>query len=560
MIERSRNPIPPLIFGGVFYAIGRYLPDYLHTRHIHLDLPYWEVIFFAFAGLCALRAVADTVFFVIPQAIRYWWIHKPKGHAGTARWATKADLKADKLFDKKNNFFLGGFKGRAVFSPLETSGLYLASAGTGKTTGFVLPALLHNDDSMLVPDLKGTLAVMTAKHRQKHMGHEIIILNPTGHNADILGKTAHYNPVQILLDNWLDKARHKMLMSDARSLAKQLYPEVEDGGRNLYWRAGARRLMVFALLYGIIIEDKPTLSYAQSLLSDPEHLTTALEQSRHHHALNGDFARIAKSILKKLESDKSDHVESFREGALQSLDVFEPSGLLAESTEKCDFRFADLKQSKRCFLFFKKRVKKTVYIIADATRTEDFAPWIGLISWCAITEFIRAGRQNRVVFLCDEASNFRINNLPSFLTTMREYNVVVWIILQELQEWARIYGDKALATLMSQTAIKIMTRSDDQKTNELISSMLGEKAVMNKSYNLGRSFFDAVTRSIGEVARKLKTPEEVRQTDKLIVFRSGKRTMELDHVGYHEIHPWRHQAGINPLFGKKFKGRIKVRV
>lgn len=560
MSDQSRNPVPPMIFGGLFLYAGFHLPDYLQAQGIHIDLPYWEYILFAFAGLCALRAIADTVFFVLPQALRYWWVHRPKGNAGTAQWAKKKDLRKDKLFNKKNNFYLGGFKGRAVFTPLESSGLYLGAAGMGKTRGFVIPALLHNDDSMLVPDLKGTLAYMTADHRRKVLGHDIIILNPTGQHADHLGQSAHYNPMQILIDHWEDPKRHKLLMSDARSLAKQLYAEVEDGGRNLYWRVGARRLIVLACLHGIIIADNPTLSYAQSLLSDLEHLVAALEEAKNHDALQGDFARIAKTALKKLENDKAEQFESFREGALQALDVFEPSGVLAESTQKSDFRFADLKQSKRHFFFFKKRVKKTVYIIADATRTEDFAPWIGLISWCALTEFIRAGRKNRVVFLCDEASNFRISNLPSFLTKMREYHIVVWIILQELQEWALVYGDKALATLLSQTAVKIMTRSDDQTTNELISSMLGETSVMGKSYNLGRSFFDAITRSIGEIARKLKTPEQVRQTDKLIVFRSGKRTMELDNIGYHEVDPWRNQAGINPLFGKKYKGRVKLRV
>lgn len=557
MMQQRRNPIPSLLAGSILLYGAHLAPSFLNEHKI--DFPYLRYIFLAFGALCVIQAVFDIVLFVIPQALRYWWINRPKGRAGTARHANLKELKKHKFFTKKSRFFVGGYKRRGVFTDVESSALFLSAAGGGKTTGFVIPALLHNDDSMIVPDLKGTLACISAKHRRKKFRHDIILLNPAHINEGILGKSHRYNPLQLVADAWADESLHPFVMSDVRSIAKQLSPEVDDGGRNLYWRAGTRKLIRFGALHGVIIAQKPTLSYVHSLLSDPEHLLATLEEAKSHPALNGDFARLAKDILRKLENGNPEHIESFREGALQALDVFEPSGVLAESTSVCDFRFSQLKTGKRG-RFLRKAPGKTVYIIADPTRTEDFAPWIGLISWCALTELIRAGRKNRVIFLCDEASNFRINNLPSFLTLTREYHIVIWIILQELEEWARVYGDKALATLLSQTEVKLFTRSTDQRTCELISSMLGEKSVMAKSYNLGASFFDPINRSLAETGRKIMTADEVRHTENLILFKSGMRPVMLDKAGYHEIHPWRNQAGINPLFGKKFKGKRKLRV
>lgn len=556
-MSHERNPIPPLIAGSILLYGAQLAPSFIERHHI--DLPYVHYIFLIFGGLCLLKAALGILFFVIPQSIRYWWINRPKGRAGTARWAKRKELKKHEFFKKKSRFFVGGYKGRAVFTDVESSALFLSAAGGGKSTGFVIPSLLHNEDSMIVPDLKGTLACMSAGHRKMKFNHDTIFLNPAHINTDLLGVSHRYNPLQIVVDAWTDEHLHSFVMSDVRAIAKQLAPEVDDGGRNLYWRAGTRKLIRFGCLHGVIITNSPTLSYVHSLLSDPEHLLATLEEAKSHTALNGDFARLAKDILRKVEDGNSEHIESFREGALQALDVFEPSGVLAESTSTCDFRFSELKAGKSGF-FTRKPRRKTVYIIADPTRTEDFAPWIGLISWCALTELIRAGRKNRVVFLCDEASNFRINNLPSFLTLAREYNIVMWIILQELEEWARVYGDKALSTLLSQTEVKLFTRSTDQRTCELISSMLGEKSIMAKSYNLGVSFFDPVTRSLGETGRKLMTPDEVRHTENLILFKSGMHPVLLDKAGYHEIHPWRTQAGINPLFGKKFKGKRKLSV
>ncbi len=83
---------------------------------------------------------------------------------------------------------------------------------------------------------------------------------------------------------------------------------------------------------------------------------------------------------------------------------------VAECTSHCDFRFTDLK-----------KIKLTVYLLADPTRMSVYASWLVLLAWCALTELIRFQNSNYVCFLCEEITNFKIK---------------LWLIVQELEQWA----------------------------------------------------------------------------------------------------------------------------
>lgn len=238
-------------------------------------------------------------------------------------------------FLKKKGFFAGQADDKhPVFVDIESSGLVLSPAGGGKTTSFVIPALCHISDSMMTPDFKGALACMTAKMRREKHKNEIVVVNPAGLHESLLGQSARYNPLQILIDDWDNPKLHTELFSDANAIARQLCPEPIYGGDNQYWRNGARKFLVFAFLYRVTIEKNASLSNALSLLSDSEQLGDALAVASATDLLNGDLARLAKDMLNKIEKGDPKQVESFREGAVQALEVFSPSGALAESTSR----------------------------------------------------------------------------------------------------------------------------------------------------------------------------------------------------------------------------------
>ena len=53
-----------------------------------------------------------------------------------------------------------------------------APTGVGKGVSCVVPFLLTSDESAVVVDFKGENSQLTAEHRQKVFGHQIVVLDP----------------------------------------------------------------------------------------------------------------------------------------------------------------------------------------------------------------------------------------------------------------------------------------------------------------------------------------------------------------------------------------------
>ncbi len=503
-------------------------------------------------GFCALVVSARAAALLFVRLHNYLLRReamRATGLRGTAAWATKKDIKRAGLYET-NGLFLGcDTRGRPLFFAGETHGLTLAPAGSGKTVAFAVPALCHSPLPMIVSDCKGTLAVMTKALREKHHKQDTFCINPAHLYTEQLGIPARYNPMQILLDDWMNSDRNKDLVADSQSMALQLYPEPAGTGENTFWRNGSRKILVFALVYLITYHgaDKATLSEALRLLRNVKELIEGCKLAMGSPILHGELADMAADLHYKLTAQDTRQVDSFLEGAVQALAPFSSSGWLAESTSACDVRFKDLKETPA-----------TVYLIADPTKMKVFAPWLGLLGWAAITELTRCKNTKPVLFLLDEATNFRIENLSNSLTGLREFGIRVWFVIQELEEYARVYGREALETLLSQTEVKQIFGASGAKTCELISRMLGEQTVKSVNFNLGRTLNDPITKSVGEHARRILTPDEVRQFADTILFIRNLPPIHAVKTGYHEIKPYSEWVEANPLFGRKLKGKTKV--
>ncbi len=470
---------------------------------------------------------------------------------GSASWATIKDLKRAGLYETSGVFLGCDTEGRPLFFDGEIHGLTLAPAGSGKTIAFSVPALCHSPLPMIVSDFKGTLAVMTKSVREKQHRQEVFCVNPAHLYADHLGTPARYNPLQILLDDWMVPEGNRDLIADAQSIALQLCPEPTTTGENTFFRNGSRKILVFVLVCLIIFHGaaKASLSEALSLLRNVKLLIEACTMAMSSPILNGELADMAAELHYKLTAQDTRQIDSFLEGAVQALSAFSSSGWLAESTSTCDFRFKDLKERPA-----------TVYLIADPTKMKVFAPWMGLMGWAAITELTRCQNTKGVLCLLDEACNFRIENLSNALTGLREFGIRVWFVIQELEEYARVYGRESLETLLSQTEVKQIFGASGAKTCELISRMLGEQTVKSVNVNLGRALYDPVIQSVSEQARRLLTPDEVRQFTDTILFIRNLPPIHAIKTGYHEVKPWSDWVAANPLFGSKLQGKTRVRL
>lgn len=470
---------------------------------------------------------------------------------GSASWATTKDLKRAGLYDTSGVFLGCDTDGRPIFFDGETHGLTLAPAGSGKTIAFSIPALCHSTLPMIVSDLKGTLAVMTKSIREQQHRQKVFCVNPAQLFADHLGLPARYNPLQILVDDWMETEKNKDLIADARSISLQLCPEPPSTGENTFFRNGTRNILSFGFIFEITYHGtgKATLSEVLSLLRNVKQLIEACKTAMASPILNGELADMAADLHYKLTAQDTRQVDSFLEGAVQALTAFSSSGWLAESTSTCDFRFKDLKECPA-----------TVYLIADPTKMKVFAPWLGLLGWAAITELTRCHNSKRVFFLLEEATNIRIEGLSQSLTALREYGIMCWLVVQELEILESQGGRVALETILSQTEVKQIFGASGAKTCELVSRMLGEQTVKSVNFNLGRTPYDPVTKSVSEQARRLLTPDEVRQFTDTILFIRNLPPIRSQKTPFFHVRPWSQWVATNPFIGSKPQGKTRVRM
>jgi type IV secretion system protein VirD4 len=522
-------------------ALMAFEPDSGLTKAVDLLLQclmYYQLYVWLFDGIDLARVFVHRKHTMIPGT-----------NKGSARWASDDDHRQNGQF-KTSGVFLGAsaHSGKPLFAQVRTHGLTVSPAGGGKTVNFVIPALMHlKDMPIIVTDLKGTLACITKETREKIHGHKVVCVNPGGLYKERLGVPARYNPLQILADDW--ESEHKRdLVTDVQAIALQLLPEPARGGENVYFRNGSRKILAFAFLYLVTHEEGiPTLSAALRFIRRDSDFGEALDVASETDILDGDLADLALDLLPKFNAENEAQWQSFREGAIQALDVFSSSTWLAESTSACDFRFSDLKKEKI-----------TVYLIADPTRMKVYAPWLGLLGWCALTELTRCRNNKEVLFLLDETTNFRIEGLSNALTTLREYGCRVWFVIQELEEYAKVYGREALETLLSQCECKVFFGIQSTRTAEIVSRMLGETTIRTRSDNLGKSVMSDPSHSAGEDRRALLTPDEVMRFDDSIIFIGNQPPIHALKVGYQEIKPFAQWAKSNPMFEGDFIGKSRI--
>lgn len=551
MAQKSDKPNP------IVQAIGVGLLLWLSYEALPYRYSEWQVPVYVLWALTAAGCIdlLKNLITVLPNLFRHRRAKTPQGEKGTAQLGSLKDAKRAGLLKQRggpkreHGFFIGLLKGKPVFAWIESCGMVLAPAGSGKTAQFVVPALMSNPMSMVVPDFKGTLAVITGRARAKYFRHTVHYFNPSGRFASLIGKASRYNPLQPIINYWDNPKQHHKVIGTAQSFAKQLITEPVREGENKFFRNGSRKLIVFCIVYLLTYRGTATLTQMLELLSDMTEFEIAVYAAMESDALGGDLARMAKDISHKLSDGDQRQFESFREGALQPLEAYSPSSALAKATEASDFSFADARKKGQ-----------SVYLMADPTQPEVYQDPIGLLMWASKTELMEEPTGKRVCFLIDEATAFKFEGLPSLMTVGREFGIVIWVILQEMEMWTHRYGKEAREVLLSQTEARVIMGTRSHTTAKLVSDELGEMSIRTTSYNTGTTLLDKVSRSVSEAARKVMTPYEVARSEKIILLLRQEAPLLLDPAGYHEVEPWRSRAAINPLFGKKYKGRVKARV
>ncbi|MGB3834031.1 MAG: type IV secretory system conjugative DNA transfer family protein [Mesorhizobium sp.] len=494
--------------------------------------------FFGTLGAISLLSTAGNIRRNIEENRKIAAANTPSGNFGSARFASAADAEAAGLHDPRG-LFLGLHDGEMIFHNGKAHLLTVAPARTGKGISVVTPNLLHWQGSVFVTDPKGELAGMTARHRAETLGQKVCVINPWG----LHGLPQHrFNPLSVLVELNDDPALRRSLTGEVRDLALQLVPEPETDAKNRFFREGSRKLLR-ALLLHLATRGQPdrcTLPELWRILQSTARLEDALTDMAVSDALGGVVADLAEDVA-RLMANNAEQFGDFREGAVQAVDIFEPSGWLADSVSASDFSFGDLKSGAT-----------SIYLVVPQDEIKPYGAWLGLLAKQAIDAVARQGGNNQVLFLLDEASNMgRIHNLTESLTALPGLGVRVWMIVQELAELRRVYGREATATIMSQSEVVQYWAVQNHDLAKEISAALGTRTVITHSINLGRTVEDNAGESRSETARPLLSPDEIRQLPReaQILFVQNNPPIMALRLPFWEVAPWQDWADRNPVEG-----------
>ena len=480
----------------------------------------------------------------------------PSDKFGKAGFATEAQLEAAGLFNPNNGVPIGCFNARPMFYAF-THALCVAPAGSGKSISIALPSKLHGyrvsetaeqseAASVVVTDIKGELAAMTARMSSEQHNHKVFYLNP---DKQFGFTNSCFNPLQMVIDDMAYPPFNKHALADAQELVHQLLPEPAEGDKNKFFRNGSRNMILTAMLF--LAAENPaccTLTELFRLVSSAKRLKKLLEEAANSTALSGDIALLASGLLDAEE----DYFADFLTGALQVLMSFSPSSPLAHSVSKSDFTFEALKQEKT-----------SVYIMARYDRRTAYAPWIGLVTKAAIKSLIRTDGNVPVHFLLDEATNIPLPGLANDLTALRGYGLRCQFICQAKSEISRVYGKDATETFYSQTDLKQFFGVSSLAEAQELSAMLGQHTIKTHSLGSAATQHDSDLKdSISETSRLLMRPEEILRmptTDQLILI-NGLPPIYAERLPYNLVKSWHSDLDDNPLEGGKLPSNPQINI
>jgi type IV secretion system protein VirD4 len=493
------------------------------------------------------------------RAVRNWNLRlksrKPTNSRGSAQWATKENIRTSGLYN---------FTTQGVFLQMDENGLPLcdssekhilveAPTGAGKSVRVAIPNLLHYSGSIITTDIKGELYEKTHEARQKYHGNVILRLDPAGITNNAQEKILRFNPLAGLVSYWSNgEETHKKLVSKTTELANELLPEPDKKDSNDHFRGESLKWIECLLLYMVTHypSERVTFTELLELLSSKTETEAALIIARCSDVLKGDLSRKAEDILNQLEekNDKN-YTQSIRNGATRVLSFATRSGLLAESLSGHDFSLAVLKNTP-----------STLYIIVPPDLMEAFKPWVKTVLWAMLQGLYECRNQKKILFLLDEITNFKLQSLTSAITLARGYGARFIFIIQDLKEYARVYGEAAKDVLISQTSIKLFMHVESPETAELVSKLCGDTTISTTSYSLGHEASDKVQESTSEQSRRLITVGEVLRSGHGFLFVANTPPIKTLPLGYHEVMPWQKWQGQDSFNGKKYKGKIRLRL
>ncbi len=169
--------------------------------------------------------------------------------------------------------------------------------------------------------------------------------------------------------------------------------------------------------------------------------------------------------------------------------------------------------------------KGVLYIICPASKTEFYSLALNLIYEEIFQELMETEideKTQSLAMLMDEAGNQYIQGLETILTTIRDKNVSVSLILQDFSQLQDKYGEKKAKTMLG-----------GGLSSRLIFPGLSFESCKMFSEVLGLTISKGDQGKIEKKAQ-LMTPDELRMLDGVILIHGAERPVKLEMTPYYE--------------------------
>lgn len=474
------------------------------------------------------------------------------GQYGTARWATKSEIKRTFSFlpfepekwRKGENLptvqgtiigCRGGKKTTAIIDTGDVHTLLIGAAGVGKTAYFLYPNIefaCASGMSFINTDCKGDVARNYGNIAKKYYGYNVSVLdlrNPTRSDENnILHLVNKYMDIYLSdKTNLSAKAKsEKYAKITAKTIINIGGGASESSSVNAYFYDAAEGLLASVILLLAEFGDKnerhivSVFKLIQDLLAKYQpapkarprmYFSKLMEKLPPEHKakwLAGAALNTSDQTMLSVMSTALSRLNSFLDTEMEQLLCF---GTAIDAERFCSEKsaiFIVLPEEDQGKYFMVSLLIQQLYreilVIADENG--------GTL-------------KNRVMFYCDELGTFpKIDGMEAMFSAGRSRKISIVAIIQSFAQLEQNYGKQGMEIITDNTQLTIFGGfAPNSQSAEVLSKALGEQTVQSGSVSCGKE----KSQSLQMIGRPLMTVDELKSMPKgqFIVMKTGSHPM-----------------------------------
>lgn len=481
------------------------------------------------------------------------------GQHGTARWATKAEIKrtfiplpfepdkwrkGENLPHSSNGDFIQGTvvgcrgSGKKTVALVDTGDVHtlmIGAAGVGKTAYFLYPNIelaCASGMSFISTDTKGDVARNYGTIAKKYYGYNVSVLdlrNPTRSDENnILHLVNKY--MDIYLSDKTDLSAKAKAEKYAKITAKTIINigggDSSNYGQNAFFYDAAEGLLASVILLLAEFGNKnerhivSVFKLIQDLLAkyqpDPKakpkmYFTKLMDKLPSEHKakwLAGAALNASDQSMLSVMSTALSRLNSFLDSELEQMLCF---GTAIDAEKFCNEKSAIFivlpeEDTRKYFMvsLLIQQLYREILVIADEN----------------------GGKlKNRVMFYCDEFGTFpKIEGAESMFSAGRSRKISIVAIIQSFAQLEQNYGKQGMEIITDNTQLTVFGGfAPNSQSAEVLSKALGEQTVLSGSVSQGRD----KSQSLQMIGRPLMTVDELKSMPKgqFIVMKTGTYPM-----------------------------------